>query len=41
MGKLARRRKSKAHNQQWKTRPISVCECLIVMFKMLYYFLYL
>jgi len=25
----------KCHKWQWNTRPISVCECLIVMFKML------
>jgi len=28
--------KSKTHNRQSKTRPISVCEFLIVIFKMLY-----
>jgi len=28
--------KSKTHNRQSKTRHISVCECLIVIFKMLY-----
>jgi len=39
--KVATSRKSKTHNRQWKTRPISVCECLIVMIKILYYFLYL
>jgi len=28
MRRVATSRKSKTHNRQWKTRPISVCECL-------------
>jgi len=36
MRKVATSRKSKTHNRLWKTRPISVCECLIVNFTMLY-----
>jgi len=28
MRKVATSRKSKTHNRKWKTRPISVCECL-------------
>jgi len=36
MGKVATSRKSKTHNRQFKTRPISVCECFIVMLKMLH-----
>jgi len=31
--KVATSSKSKTHNRHWKTRPISVCECLIVIFK--------
>jgi len=27
-------RKSKTHNREWQTIPISVYECLILMFKM-------
>jgi len=33
--------KKEDQERKWKTRPISVCECLIVMFKMLYYSLYI
>jgi len=36
MSKVATSRKSKAHNRQLKTRHISLCECLIVIIKMLY-----
>jgi len=28
MRKMATSRKSRTHNRQWKTRPISVCKCL-------------
>jgi len=28
MRKIATSRKSRTHNRQWKTRPISVCKCL-------------
>jgi len=35
MRKVATSRKRKTHNRQSKTKPISVCECLIVIFKML------
>jgi len=28
MRKVATSRKSKTHDWQWETRPISVCECL-------------
>jgi len=28
MRKVATSRKSKSHNRKWKTRSISVCECL-------------
>ena len=31
-----KQKKNKTHNRQCKTRPISVCECVIVIFKMLY-----
>ena len=34
--KVATSRKNKTYDRQWKTRPISVCECLIVNFKMFY-----
>jgi len=34
-------RKSKNRNREWKTRPISACECLILVFKMFQYSLYL
>jgi len=34
-------RRTKTHNRQFKTRPISVCECFIVMLKMLHKSLYL
>jgi len=37
MRKVAPSRKSKTYNRQWKTRPDSVCGCLVVMFKMIYY----
>jgi len=37
MWKVATSRKSKTHNRQWKTRTISVCDCWIVLFKVLYY----
>jgi len=30
-------RESKIHHREVKTRPLSVCEYLIVMFKMLHY----
>jgi len=30
MRKVATSRKSRTHNRQWKARPISVCECLVV-----------
>ena len=30
-----KQKKSKTRNRQGKTRPISVCECLIVIFQML------
>jgi len=36
MRKVATNRKSKIHNRKWKTWPISVCECLTVIFSMLY-----
>jgi len=26
-GKVTTSRKSKTHNREWKTRPITVCEC--------------
>jgi len=42
MKKVATSRKSKTHtNRYWKSRPLSICMCLIVMFKMLIYSLYL
>jgi len=41
MRKMATSRKGKTHIRQWKTRPISVCKCLIVIFKMIYQSLYL
>jgi len=36
MGKTVTSRKSKTHNQQFKTRTISVCECFVVMLKKLH-----
>jgi len=41
MRKVANKQKNKMHNLEWKTRSISIRECLILMFKVLYYFLYL
>jgi len=41
MRKVSTSRKSETDTQQWKTRPISICECLIVVFKTLYYSIYL
>jgi len=35
MRRVATSRKSKIRNRKWKTRAISVCECLIVIFTML------
>jgi len=34
-------RKSKIQNREWKTRPISACECLILIFKVFQYSAYL
>jgi len=36
-----KQKKQISHNQLWKTRHVSVCECLIVVFKMLCSSLYL
>ena len=36
MRKVATSKKSITHNRQWKTKHISVCESLIVIFKVLY-----